>query len=322
MLQISLKRLRLPQFAGALFLLLLLMIAGLAGYFTFDRKGIEDRGFVRGLSSVDKATAWPFWNDLKCSKFFGLEPCQISSPLDQVHLMILGDSHGNQLYPGIAKNSSLGVLSTGQCPPLLGVHVGLVRDGGKSLCTPADTVEKNLDILRKNPQINAVLLAAFWTPLLNTEFVTKREKENLGAIELKMPNNNISEEIVLEGVSNTIQKLNGLDRKIIFIRDTPYIEADFKEFCIKRASAINLNNFNCTIPTSQVISRRQKEDVLIENLVKRYPKLTVFDPMDSLCNARECFVIKSGVPLFRDAHHLSVDGSVIVGANLITKYIQ
>lgn len=301
---------------GTLFLLLLLACAGLAGYFAFDRKGIGEREFVKGLNAVDKATAWPFWNDIKCSKLFSLEPCQISSPLNQVRLMVLGDSHGNQLYPGVAKDSSLGALSSGQCPPLLGVHVGLVRDGGRSLCTPADTVEKNLDILLKNPQIDTVLLAAFWIPLLNTEFVTKREKENLGAIELKMPNKTAPEEIVLEGISNTIHQLNGLNRKIIFIRDTPYIEADFKEFCFKRSSAINVNNFNCTIPKSQVISKRQKEDVLLENLMKRYPKLSVFDPLDSLCNAKECFVIKNGMPLFRDAHHLSVQGSLLLGASL------
>ena len=50
------------------------------------------------------------------------------------------------------------------------------------------------------------------------------------------------------------------------------------------------------------------------------PNLQVFDPLESLCDAENCYIIKNGIPLFRDAHHLSVQGSLLLGQALKQKF--
>ena len=304
-------------------LIALLFLVGICGVIIFKGDGLSQRSFIRHFQAINDATAWPYWNNVQCSQTFGLEPCQISTDLQQVRLMILGDSHGNQLYPGLAQNFQAGVLSSGQCPPLFGVQVGLERDQGKSLCTPPNTLEKNLTILSANPQIHTVLLTAFWTPLLNLQFVAKRERQNLGPLQLwsgAYGSTENPQELVFLGLKKTLGALGQLNKRVVIVRDTPYIEDDFRDFCLQRRQIVRSKNLNCTIPKEKVLSNRRLEDALIAKLKIEDPNLQVFDPLESLCDAENCYIIKNGIPLFRDAHHLSVQGSLLLGQALKQKF--
>jgi hypothetical protein len=54
----------------------------------------------------------------------------------------------------------------------------------------------------------------------------------------------------------------------------------------------------------------------LKRLLERYPDLLVFDPLPRLCDAERCYLMKDGHLLYRDHHHLSLDGSLQVGAGL------
>lgn len=54
-------------------------------------------------------TSWSWWNDARCASHLSLDaPCQISR--EQPEILLLGDSHANDLYPGIVELGAGGVI--------------------------------------------------------------------------------------------------------------------------------------------------------------------------------------------------------------------
>jgi hypothetical protein len=55
---------------------------------------------------------------------------------------------------------------------------------------------------------------------------------------------------------------------------------------------------------------------MLHELKARFPALPVYDPIDALCDREQCYLMRAGVLLFRDNHHLSVNGSKLLADDL------
>ena len=55
---------------------------------------------------------------------------------------------------------------------------------------------------------------------------------------------------------------------------------------------------------------------LIDSILSRFPTVKVFDLSKMLCDSENCYAMRDGKMLYRDTHHLSVDGAEYVGSSL------
>ncbi|HUK04753.1 MAG TPA: SGNH hydrolase domain-containing protein, partial [Burkholderiales bacterium] len=76
------------------------------------------------------------------------------------------------------------------------------------------------------------------------------------------------------------------------------------------------NPSECSMPLQDFLATRRYEDGLLQELLRKIPDLAVYDPIASLCDARRCYLMRNGVLLYRDNHHLSVNGSKLVARDL------
>lgn len=303
-------------------LLVLMALAGLAGYNCYLRDGLGFRKFPTSQQSITEGLKWDnLWVNAACEKKFQLTPvtpCMLSD--GQLNIMIMGDSHANHLYPGLESSSNLGVISVGSSSNLLDIFRYQLK--GQDPYAAVDFVAINFKVLEMNPNIDTVILSTFLRSLLDGKVTNKHEREIYGGFyfrsRLKEENSLTNQEIVYRGLARTIKKLYVYKKRVILVRSTPDIEQDFRDYCLKR---INSNTaFNCSISRKYVESQRANEDKLIESLSQNFPDLLIYDPINILCDSRDCFLIREGKALYRDHHHLSVYGSELVGKEIVKQF--
>ena len=56
---------------------------------------------------------------------------------------------------------------------------------------------------------------------------------------------------------------------------------------------------------------------LVASIAKDYPNVAVFDAASPFCDDTWCWAMKDGTMLYRDDHHLSIDGSNFLAQELI-----
>jgi peptidoglycan/LPS O-acetylase OafA/YrhL len=303
-------------------LIVIIAIVGYTGYNAYDRDGLKFRKVER-LHGFTKHLDWQIPDTEGCSKKFNIFPCQISK--ESVRLMIIGDSHAGHLYPGLVKivRDDIGIFTGGTCTPLRDVKMYVNNNQASHPCATNDYISKNLNSLDANPTVDIIILSSFWRPALTGQFLNQKERSFWGGIRLisNLPDeaNLPSDELVYRGLKRTIGDLLVRKKEVILVRDTPDFEKDIRDECLKRFSITA--SFDCKLPRSTFDNQRVKENQLINKLVSDFPELKVYDPFDILCNYSVCHLVKNGMPLYRDQHHLSVYGSYLVGSSIVEKYL-
>jgi peptidoglycan/LPS O-acetylase OafA/YrhL len=306
-----------------LVLVMVMVITGYVGYNTYHRDGLKFRK-IEQRYALTKNLGWGFWDNEECRKTFNISPCQISG--QKLHLMIFGDSHGNHLFPGLvnAVKDGIGIFSGGTCPPLRDVKLHVMKNQSAHHCAASDHLSQNFNILDSNSTIDTVILSAFWRTILDGQIINIRERDYWGGHLLKsslaIEKNLLNDELVFRGLHRTISDLMSRGKEVIFVRDTPDFENDIRDECLRRFSFSSPQN--CTLPRIIFDQRRANENILIDKLQLNFPMLKVFDPFDFFCSQEVCYLVKDGMPLYRDQHHLSVYGSDLLGKAIVEKFLQ
>lgn len=297
-------------------LCVLMLALGAAGFAVYRSGGVPSRSIGESARHIEAQAEWRYWSAPDCVALYGAEPCQASSA--NPRYMILGDSHANHLFPGLALTEpAFDVVQAGTCPPLEGVRLHVLKNQDKHPCARTDYVELNKRILERNPAIRTVILAALWRNALTGELVNARERGIWGGLKLAPASGDTAgragPELTLEGLSRTIETLRARQLKVVLVRDTPDIGSELVEYC---KLTPRFNPRDCSMPRREYLEYRRQEDELLRGLRKKFPDLAVFDPIDSLCDQERCYLMRNGVLLFRDNHHLSVNGSKLLASDL------
>lgn len=228
---------------------------------------------------------------------------------------IYGDSHAAQYFPGLAAVDQANWLNIGQpgCPPLQGVEIHGTVQGIPCV----QRVDSALETLVANRDISTVALsffAAFY--LSDTRFAPDQigpkdpallwMSERGGAASVKP-------RLVDLGLRRTVQMLRKGGKRVVIILDSPEM-LQFPEQCVPRRPF-------AASPPACVVSRQLIEDQrqgeyrrMVAAIASDFPGVRVFDPLDALCDARECRMIVARTLLYRDCDHLAIPGSRLVAA--------
>jgi hypothetical protein len=294
----------------------LMLAAGLAGLATYRAGGWPARSVGESARQIMAQAVWPYWSDPACVQRHGVEPCQANS--ERPRYMILGDSHANHLYPGLALAApAFEVIQAGSCPPLEGVRLRVLKNQDKHPCAAADFLELNKQILQRHAEIRTVFLVALWRNLLTGELANARERSFWGGVALSPATGEAAgrsnAELTLMGLAGTIETLQARGLKVVLVRDTPDIGKELIEYC---KLSPRFNPQECAMPRQDFIASRAQEESMLRTLRGRFPALAVYDPIDALCDRQRCYLMRDDVLLYRDNHHLSVNGSKLLAGDL------
>jgi peptidoglycan/LPS O-acetylase OafA/YrhL len=306
-----------PNARAKVAVLCALMVAiGLGGYATYRAEGLPSRAIGDSAREIMAQAAWPYWTDPACSKRYGVEPCLANS--ERPRYMILGDSHANHLYPGLAlADPAFEVVQAGSCPPLEGVRLRVLKNQDKHPCAALDALALNKQILQRHPEIRTVFVVALWRNALTGELINARERSFWGGVALSPAAGDAggrgNAELALQGLAGTVEMLQARGLRVVLLRDTPDIGAELVEYC---KFSPRFNPRQCTLPRQDFIAYRRPEEAMLRALREKFPALPVYDPIDALCDAERCYLMRDGVLLYRDNHHLSVNGSKLLADDL------
>lgn len=305
-------------------LVFLSALIGLAGSYIYLSNGLPKRNIADKQVRIEADLKWTFWDDKSCAKEFDISPCQITQN-KPIKVLILGDSHANHLYPGISQNIHSGVMNIGSCAPLDGIQVFVSKNQQHHSGRSDACLKNNFSLLEKMNSIETVIVSMYSQPLFDGILKNQKDYEYWGDISLKSILKNESNlpqtELVRNGLLRTLNKVDAAHKKIIFVRDTPYMSEDFRDYCLKRKTD-SAKSIDCTIPREIYELQRAKEADVLKSIRSKLPNIYIFDPIDLFCDKEVCYFIKDGRSLYRDHHHLSEYGSNIMGRGIATQYLK
>ncbi len=309
------------------------LIVGGLSYNIYSRDGLDLRLRNAQEKSAERAIRWgdSRRTDAKCEaiyrdKFQG--HCLIKDEKKKPDAIIIGDSHANHLYWGLAEtlgktNINLLQAASAGCVPL----PGIMTDNNGLLSTHCPTIiDPALSFAIDSPDIKTIFLAGRWST-----FVTGRE--------LRKAKTNDEEKVLISGkhypelsrneifaqqMENLLEKLLTTGKRIVFVYDIH--ELPYKA---TQCVAWSPNKYvtrppqkDCFMPIEQVQKRDDEFRPVIEQTLAKFPQVIVLDPRQHLCDDTGCRGIENGQVLFRDDDHLSYNGSLIVGEKLANDFLD
>lgn len=298
-------------------LCMLILAIGYAGINTYHREGLEFRTVARANKDLTTALNYDYWKSANCTSHYAVEPCLMDS--DHPEVMLLGDSHVNHFYPGLAANPvSPKIINVNTCLPLKGIRLSVAKNQAAYVCTNRDNFSFNARVLEDYPSIKAVVISGWWKENLDGGNPTQAFKDTWGEIEFtsKIPSDAGLDrpELIFRGLSRTISYLEARHLKVVFVPDTPYIEEDMRTYC-----AIG-NPFraysDCSMSRSKFEVGLGSENAMVNRLKQAHPDLIVFDARQYFCDSDRCYLSRNHQFLYRNENHLSVYGSALVAQHL------
>ena len=265
------------------------------------RGGFAER-FTPEVVQLDKARS-PQIPYRKCDGSTVGAGCQLGRAEGAATMLLWGDSHLLAWAPAL--NTSLASLGaravfapSSSCPPLLGVDIAR-----NAICSAQNRAIK--DYLLANPGIKTVVMSAFWSAYFKDDGpLTAAAGEPPAA----------GTRAAQAALISTIQWLRDNGRQVVLVGPVPAYETSVPMvLALEKATDRELLH-------SSLNEQRQKHASFFEvvDSVKRGgvgASFRFLDPIQWLC-AEECMVMKDGIPLYRDAHHLSIAGAMALEADL------
>lgn len=123
-------------------------------------------------------------------------------------------------------------------------------------------------------------------------------------------------EVFERSLARDLRRLLEADREVILVLQVP--ELDFlPQRCLHQRPierVLAKREATCGVPRMAVERRQASYRAAISRVVSALadPDLHVVDPMDALCDGRDCHAMIDGKSMYRDSDHLSEAGSLYV----------
>lgn len=201
--------------------------------------------------------------------------------------VLVGDSHADHYAPGVAKaladaGVSVRVLTASGCTPLL----SLSGQGG------CDFAERAFDEITANPDVRLVILAGFWT----AHDETLRAKK-------------------AAALQDLVTRYLKTGRKVLVLGTVPNFPASPSP-CYARAAMLHMKTNCADLPIAEFARQSKGVATQLSGLLTS-GSVRFADPGTVLCDGVACRALLKGSPMYRDAGHLSLAGSMTVGGALV-----
>ncbi|MFD4837642.1 SGNH hydrolase domain-containing protein [Achromobacter sp. NPDC058515] len=245
------------------------------------------------------------------------EHCNLSKRAEPT-IALLGDSHSNALYPGLAQaadsNDDVVVnFARGGCTPFF--DVSSFERGKTDYC--ADYTNRALEFSENHPSVRTIVLSSRG-PL----YITGKgynEGYDWVLTSPDAPNAANFSEVFEAGMRKTFSRLSKSGKTIIFVIDVPEMGFNPRACVPARPWSITGKPKDpCAIPRSEYDLRNTAYRAIVEKVAASFPTVKVVDPSRILCDDEYCWAMRDGKLAYRDDDHLSVFGSSIVAQQIFS----
>jgi hypothetical protein len=212
----------------------------------------------------------------------GVVRCFQSHTTGPVTLLLLGDSHSEHLFLGVAE----------QLPH---VNVGFYGKGALPF-TSKDEFKLIFDRVLHNPDIKQVLISAMWAS--------------------RMHEIDRNETLVSE-LSKTVQVLQNSGKKIYLTDDIPKFGFDPQRCKFQRPLT---QSTKCDESRENLHSQSAKYLADLQEVVRLNPGVEWVEISSLMCSSATCSMARDGQLFYRDNNHLNIPGSKFVGAQIVANY--
>lgn len=320
-----------PTFVAAALTVALAMV-GFIGYQTHVRQGLPERQTV---AAVQKATerltsdyGMPAVHS-ECNKKSAYKPrfedCRsMTNPQLRPTAALIGDSHARSVSPGLSEafgrvGENLIIFSEGGCLP----YFDVLSEAPNRSDVCFDLMRGALNFALESPHIKTIVLANYYSLYMSGHPLGDKTQQR----SLKWASNNSDgasqATIYLQAMKNTLEKLTASRKKIVYILDNPEIGFNPRT-CVELRPIYLTQNLKtpCGIAKSLHEERVAKMRVDVLAVLAHFPDVQIFDSSKYLCDVNTCWAKREGALLYRDADHLSYDGSVFIGKQFESEILK
>ncbi|OLP05024.1 acyltransferase family protein [Rhodoferax antarcticus] len=306
-------------------LCVLMSVVGYVGYNAFMRDGLEFR--YRQLTERNAQFIWVAENNQN-------EECKTSFPefaktgycakskASGPTILLLGDSHANHLYPGMAAvtNSTVeSVLNFGEGACLPFFDVASFQKGGQDPC--ADRMNRSLKVAEDTKSTRIIVVSSRGPLYLYGKGFGEIADEQSHDRALASTNNpSVSDfrEVFKTGMRSTMERLTKKDKRVVFVLDVPELGFDPRSCVDIRPLRLTTRQIRqpCAVSRKDFDARNHEYREIVFSVLRDYPTVKIFDAAAELCDDKWCWAMKDGNMLYRDDDHLSVQGSEYIARTL------
>ena len=299
-------------------LLGILFSIGFLGYEIKTHQGYSERDTLSGIhQNIDVAQKYYTSNSLttesclvRYSAEFQLDLkngfCLQQNEQQSPTSLLMGDSHANHLYSGLIRDANL----TGG--NLLNVGIGGCGQVERDMPT---TWEKCKEVYAQ------VLNLALETPSIKTVFISRKAITENGKTKTLFHSSDVVEPVAPKiyidfqnELREILKRLVDAKKKVVFVLDTPDLE--FRPIaCVNRPWRLEDKPAKnpCGISRATVDIRNQIYLKTVQDVLKEFPMVKVWDTIPAFCDAEYCSATNGKTLLYRDRDHLNEEGSLYLG---------
>jgi len=245
-------------------------------------------------------------------------------------LLVIGDSHGGALAPGLHQaiqevNPSVSVVLPHQidgCVPLRGVEsynqFGISRN-----CR--DKYEYVYRWAISDASVKTVFLVSRWAKRVGSAVGFGSVEGNLSSglvsyIESGKEVRNNSEVFAL-ALRRTVMDLTAAGKRVVFVHQVPEF-GFYPPFCGRRPIPLNdwqEKSDRCFIERSAVENRQQEYRRLFDSVKAEFPDLRIMDPVPIFCDGGRCSLKQGSSYFYHDNNHLNHDGAYLFSKKIVAE---
>jgi len=208
-------------------------------------------------------------------------------------IALIGDSHAHHFYEGLRNN----ILLNNENLLMLGAGWGGKHLGALNFFTEQGLFPKILDLIKREPKIEKVLISHLF-------------------------NNNLN----FEQYEGLFKKLSETNKKIYYIVDIPVITIDSKKcFPSRPYTYKEESKHSCDVQGSESDSIQKKYLETIRKVAMKFDNVIFISPKEILCTNGICKQIINNKLLYSNHGnntHLSIDGSIYVSDFIANKVVN
>lgn len=271
---------------------------GAVGYLTHKADGYPERTMMKHLQVIHEgdighdafheyhrlhfATCADLTLQNDAVRWKGVVKCYQSHPKGPVTLLLLGDSHAEHLFLGIAE----------QLPK---VNVGFYGKNALPFLSKNE-FKRIFEHVLNNVDIQQVVISAMWA-------------NRMGEVS---KGTSLADELSL-----VVQALQAAGKKVYVADDLPKFEFDPQRCQYQRPLT---QSTKCDAPLSAYQMQRKRYLSELNQVLTRHADVGWIELAPLLCNQDNCSMARNGQLLYRDNNHLNILGSQYVGAQIVRQH--
>lgn len=273
--------------------LILMVVVGFSGYLIYALNGLNYRSASTIASSYSYDFSFPpaFRHDCKYPKKIddgSWDWCNDGNVETSPSVVLLGDSFAGSFSQTLMSANkyfsfSFKQLGRGQCPPLLNY--------GPPICVEA--YKYYFDWIKSTPSVRVVVLTAQWPSYVNGK-----------RYDFAIPPQNITSSEFQKSFVQSLEFLTDANKRVVISLAPP--GGVNPRACLPRPFKIFST---CQIPLKTALKNDQESRIIINNLLRQFPQVKIYDPYDYLCSENGiCKVAENRKIFYIDAGHMSKEG--------------